>query len=102
MSFDTNPVLVDKLRRAEMRRNFSVYGALTAISRYLTEQDGITVEQATNMAWDEVANEPKCLPPHLRTKWHIDRILNGQVGQMTGSRHVSANELVKRLNTICI
>ena len=100
MSFDTNSVLVDKLRRAEMRRNFSVYGALTAISRYLTEQGGITVEQATNMAWDEVANEPKCLPPHLRTKWHIDRILNGQIGEQARSLPVSPKELEKRLSLI--
>ena len=102
MSFGANPVLIDKLRRSEMRRNFSVYGAITAITIYVMEQGGITQKQAACIAWDEVANEPKCLPPHLRTKWHIDRILNGEVGQAIESRSVSATELIKRLNAVCI
>tara|TARA_R110001592_G_scaffold46505_1_gene147996 strand:- start:3375 stop:3683 length:309 start_codon:yes stop_codon:yes gene_type:complete len=102
MSFATNPVLIDKLRRAEMRRIFSVYGSATAIAIYLIDQGGITQKQAVSIAWDEVANEPKCLAQHLRVKWHIDRILNGKTGQTIESRPVSATELVKRLNAICI
>ena len=102
MSFGTDPVLIAKLRRAEMRRIFSVYGSATAIAIYLIDQGGITQKQAVSIAWDEVANEPKCLPRHLRVKWHIDRILNGKIGQSIESQTFSATELVKRLNAICI
>ncbi len=102
MSFHTNPVLISKLRGAEMRRIFSVYGSPTAIAIYLMDQGGITQKQAVSIGWDEVANEPKCLPRHLRVKWHIDRILNGKIGQAIESRPVSAIELEKRLNGLCL
>ena len=102
MSFDTNPVLVDKLRRAEMRLNFSVYGSATAIALYLIDQGGMTQKEAVSIGWEEVANEPKCLPRHRRVTWHIDRILNGKIGQVDGPQPVSGTELVKRLNAICI
>ena len=42
MSFGNNPVLINKLRRAEMRRIFSVYGSASAIAIYLIDQGGIT------------------------------------------------------------
>ena len=94
MSFGTDPVLIAKLRRAEMRRIFSVYGSATAIAIYLIDQGGITQKQAVSIAWDEVANEPKCLPPHLRVKWHIDRILNGETCTVIRSLPVSPTDWI--------
>ena len=102
MSFCDNPVLVNKLRRAEMRRIFSVYGSATAIAIYLTDQGGITQKQAISIAWSEVVHEPKCLAPHLRIKWHIDRILNGETCAVIRSRPVSPTELSKRLTALCV
>lgn len=95
-----NPVLANKLTRALLRKRINTMGPVRAITAFIMDQDGISEDIATSMAWDEVRNEPLCLPVHLRVEWHIKRMLTGEIGEPVKSRPVSASDLQKRLSLL--